>query len=70
MDLTQGYKGPVLFIIYIDDTDVGLNNFIAKFVDNTEIRKSIILDHYRQSLQEGIAQNFTIFRKMENSTLY
>ena len=27
--------GPILFIIYINDLDVGLNNFITKFADDT-----------------------------------
>ncbi len=44
----------VLFIIYIDDTDVGLNNFISKFVDDTKIGNSIITDHDRMSLQEDL----------------
>ncbi len=30
-------QGPVLFDIYINDIDLGLNNFISKFVDNTKI---------------------------------
>ncbi len=29
--------GPVLFIIYINDIDVELNNFIRKFADDTKI---------------------------------
>ncbi len=45
--------GPVLFIIYINDIDVGLNNFILKFVDDTKIGNSIITDHDRMSLQEA-----------------
>ncbi len=45
---------PVLFIIYINDIDVGLNNFILKFAGNTKIRNSIITDHGRMSLQEDL----------------
>ncbi len=44
----------VLFIIYINDIDVGFNNFISKFVDDTEIVNSIITDHDRISLQEDL----------------
>ncbi len=45
--------GPVLFIIYINDINVGLNNFIAKLTDDTKIGKSV---PYRdgQSLQEDL----------------
>ncbi len=46
--------GPVLFIIYINDIDVGLNNFISKFADDTKIGNSIITDHDRMSLQEDL----------------
>ncbi len=37
--------GSVLFVIYINDIDVGLNNFISKFADDTKIGNSIITDH-------------------------
>ena len=46
--------GPVLFIIYINDIDVGLNNLISKFADDTKIGNSIITDHDRISLQEDL----------------
>ncbi len=46
--------GPVLFIIYINDIDVRLNNFISKFADDTKIGNSIISDHDRMSLQEDL----------------
>ncbi len=46
--------GPVLFIIYINDIDVGLNNFISKFADDTKIGNSIITDHDRMTLQEDL----------------
>ncbi len=46
--------GPVLFIIYINDIDVGQNNLISKFADDTKIGNSIITDHDRMSLQEDL----------------
>ncbi len=46
--------GPVLFIIYINDINVELNNFISKFVDNTKIGNSIITEQDRVSLQEAL----------------
>ncbi len=45
--------GPVLFIIYINDINVGLN-LISKFADDTKIGNSIITDHDRMSLQEDL----------------
>ncbi len=46
--------GPVLFIIYINDIDIGLNNFIAKFTDDMKIGNSVISDCDRQSPQEDL----------------
>ncbi len=46
--------GPVLFIFYINDIDVGFNNFISKFSDDAKIGNSIITDHDRISLQEDL----------------
>ncbi len=46
--------GQVLFKIYINDIDVGLNNLISKFADDTKIGNSIITDHDRMSLQEDL----------------
>ncbi len=46
--------GPVLFIIYINDIDVGLNNRISKFVDDTKILNSVITDRDRMSLHENL----------------
>ncbi len=46
--------GPVLFIIYINDIDVGLSNFLSKIADDTKISNSIITDHERMSLQEDL----------------
>ncbi len=53
--VSQGFVlEPVLFIIYINDIDVVLNNFIAKFADDTKIGNSIITDHDRMSIQEDL----------------
>ncbi len=46
--------GPVLFIMYINNIDVGLNNFIEKFADDTKIGDSVICDSDRQSLQDDL----------------
>ncbi len=43
-----------MFIIYINDIDVGLNNLISKFADDTKIGNSVITDHDRISLQEDL----------------
>ncbi len=42
---------PVLFIIYINDINVGLN-FIAKSAYNTKAGKAVISDRDMQSLKE------------------
>ncbi len=44
----------MLFIIYINDIDVGLNNFIGKFAYDTKIGNSVISDRDRQSLQDDL----------------
>ncbi len=46
--------GPVLFIIYINDINVELYNFIAKFSADTKIRNSVISDRDKQSLQDDV----------------
>ncbi len=44
----------MLFIIYINDIDVGLNSFIGKFADDTKIENSVISDRDSQSLQDDL----------------
>ncbi len=46
--------GPVLFIIYVNDIDVGLNNFISKFADDAKIGNSIVDDRDKLNLQEDL----------------
>ncbi len=45
---------PVLFIIYINDIDVRLNNFISKFANDTKLGNLAITDCNRMSLQEDL----------------
>ncbi len=42
--------GPVLLIIYINDIDLGLNNFISKFADDTQIGNAVLSEGDRRSL--------------------
>ncbi len=46
--------GSVLYIIYVNGIDVGLNNLISKFADDTKNGNSIITDHDRISLYEDL----------------
>ncbi len=46
--------GPVLFIIYINDIDLGLNNFISKFAVDTNIGNALLSEGDRWSLQEDL----------------
>ena len=46
--------GPILFIIYINDIDVGLNNFISKFADDTKIGNAVITEDDKRKLQQDL----------------
>ncbi len=46
--------GPILFIIYINDLDVGLNNTVSKFADDTKIGNAIVTEDDRAKLQEDL----------------
>ncbi len=45
--------GPVLFI-YINDIDLGLNDFISKFADNMKIGNAVLSEGDRLSQQEDL----------------
>ncbi len=57
--------GPVLFIIYINYIDVGLNNFISKLADDMELGNSVITDRDRMSLQEDLGKISKWFPRWE-----
>ncbi len=46
--------GPVLLIIYVNDIDAGLNNFISNFTDDTKIGKSMITERKKMNLQKDL----------------
>ncbi len=54
-DIPQGsVLGLILFRIYINDVDVGFNNIISKFADDTKIGESVLTDEDRLSLQKDL----------------
>ncbi len=55
----------ILFIIFINDIDVGLNNFIAKFAHDTNIGNSVISDRDLQSLQDDLNKISAWFARWE-----
>ncbi len=46
--------GPVLFIIYINDVDVGINNLISKLADDTKMGYSVLTDKNKQNFKEDL----------------
>ena len=46
--------GPVLFVVYINDIDVGLNSMIYKFADDTKLLKELTCPQDAVDLQEDL----------------
>ncbi len=46
--------GPVHFVIYINDTDLGLSNLITKFADDTKTGNAALSEQDMQSLQKDL----------------
>ncbi len=47
--------GPILFIIYINDIDLGLNDFISKIIAvDAKIGNAVLSEGDRRSLQEDL----------------
>ncbi len=47
-------QGPALFVIYINSIDLGLNNFIGKYADDTKIGNTKLSECDRRGLQEDM----------------
>jgi len=46
--------GPILFLIYINDLDSGVKNWILKFADDTKIFSAVNNDSDRRLLQKDL----------------
>ncbi len=46
--------GPILFLIYINDIDIGINSPISKFADDTKIGRPVTDNKDRQNLQNDL----------------
>lgn len=49
--------GLVLLIIYINDVDVGHNNLINRFAENTKTGNSVLSDKDKQIVQEDLQEH-------------
>ena len=46
--------GPVLFLVYINDIDIGLITKLSKFADDSKLCKNVCLDSDRDALQQDL----------------
>ena len=46
--------GPILFLIYINDIDLGLISKLNKFADDSKLCKSVSFDGNRDGLQQDL----------------
>ncbi len=46
--------GPVLFLVYINDIDIGLVSKISKFADDSKLCKTVCTDDDREALQQDL----------------
>jgi len=46
--------GPVLFLIYINDLEEGITNFILKFADDTKVFGKVMGEKDKCKLQEDL----------------
>jgi len=65
---TQGsVLGPILFLIFINDMDCGITNWLLKFADDAKLFRKVQLDLDNITLQEDLQRLFdwAIERQME-----
>ncbi len=60
----------VLFVMYINDFDLGLNNFISKCADDTKIANFTLLECDSRSLKEDLRKIIKLVSKMGNVFQY
>lgn len=48
--------GPVFFIVYINDTDLGLDSIISKYEDDTKIGREVLSECDKHRRQEDLCK--------------
>jgi ribonuclease P/MRP protein subunit RPP40 len=46
--------GPVLFLIYINDIDIGIKSYISKFADDTKLMSSCLTTNHYEKIQSDL----------------